>query len=47
VSEILLCFEMLEMKDWSKETVLNKYEELKKHMLSVFEKQLDVIHGEF
>lgn len=38
---------MLEMKDWSKETVLNKYEELKKHMLSVFEKQLDVIHGEF
>ena len=47
VSEVLLCFEMLDMPQWSKETVTSKYEELKKYLLSVFEKQLDIVHGEF
>ena len=47
ISELFLCFEMLDMQHWSKELVLSKYQELKKHLLKAFEKQLAIVNGEF
>ena len=38
---------MLDMQQWSKELVLSKYQELKKHLLKAFEKQLAIVNGEF
>ena len=37
---------MLDMQHWSKELVLSKYQELKKHLLKAFEKQLSIVNGE-
>lgn len=38
---------MLDMEHWRKETVIRKYQELKKFTLESFEKQLSIVHGEF
>jgi len=46
ISEVFLCFEMLEMKDWQKETVIQKYQQSKRFHLDNFEKQLGIVHGE-
>ena len=34
VSEVFLCFETLELGEWNKDTILSKYQELKKHLLA-------------
>ena len=46
ISDVFLCFETLDMQDWNKEVILGKYEEAKKHLLAMFEKQLGIMHGE-
>ena len=46
ISDVFLCCEMLDMKHWSKETILSKYGELKKHTLEAFEKALGLYMGE-
>ena len=36
ISDVFLCFEMLEVQDWSEETVISKFQANKKHDLKVF-----------
>ena len=47
ISDVLLCFEMLEMKQWSKETIISRYQEMKKHAMKAFEKALGIFTREF
>ena len=42
VKDVFLCFEMLEMENWKKETVISKDQELKKFTLEGFEKSLEI-----
>ena len=38
ISGLFFCFEMLEMKQWSKQTILEKYKEMHRHVIAVLEK---------
>ena len=44
IKDVFLCFEMLEVKNWSEETVISKYQAEKKHHLKVFEDNIDIVY---
>ena len=43
IDQVFLCFEMLELSNWSKENVLDTYQALKRHILDTFEDHMKML----